>query len=95
VVIYPEQRDPRARISVLAVHVREVCYAGRGKDELTRCPHPPAALPMRSPLPAIEPGRSARVGSLKGGPHRPASVARVGPGKVVNARLREATTARR
>jgi hypothetical protein len=27
-----QQRDPHARILVLAVHVREVCYAGRGKE---------------------------------------------------------------
>jgi hypothetical protein len=56
--------------------------------------HLPAALPMRTPLPMIESGRSARVGSLKGEPHRPANVARVGLGKVVNARLREAAAAR-
>ena len=62
---------------------------------LTQVAHPPAALPMRTPLPAIEPGRSARAGSLKGGPHRPASVARVGPGKVANTRVRKAVAARR
>jgi hypothetical protein len=33
-----QQRDPRARISALTVHVREVCYAGRGK-ELTAWAH--------------------------------------------------------
>jgi hypothetical protein len=42
-------------------------------------------MPMWTPLPAIEPGRSARVGIMKGGPHRQGSVARAGPGKVVNA----------
>jgi hypothetical protein len=54
-----QQRDPRARILALAVYVREVCYAGRGKDR-QRGPTWPVRQDAHC---AVEPGKPGWAGA--------------------------------